>query len=84
MKPLLHIENLHLSVNEKPILHNLNLTVNAGEIHVVMGPNGAGKSTLAAAIVGNPVFQVDQGSLFSSGRGKVSFFPSKILKKSPA
>ena len=45
MKPLLHIENLHLSVNEKPILHNLNLTVNAGEIHVVMGPNGAGKTT---------------------------------------
>ena len=67
MKPLLHIENLHLSVNEKPILHNLNLTVNAGEIHVVMGPNGAGKSTLAAAIVGNPVFQVDQGSIFFEG-----------------
>ena len=39
MEPLLHIENLHLSVNEKPILHNLNLTINAGEIHVVMGPN---------------------------------------------
>ena len=67
MKPLLHIENLHLSVNEKPILHNLNLTINAGEIHVVMGPNGAGKSTLAAAIVGNPVFQVDQGSIFCEG-----------------
>ena len=67
MEPLLHIENLHLSVNEKPILHNLNLTVNAGEIHVVMGPNGAGKSTLAAAIVGNPVFQVDQGSIFFEG-----------------
>ena len=67
MKPLLHIENLHLSVNEKPILHNLNLTINAGEIHVVMGPNGAGKSTLAAAIVGNPVFQVDQGSIFFEG-----------------
>lgn len=67
MEPLLHIENLHLSVNEKPILHNLNLTVNAGEIHVVMGPNGAGKSTLAAAIVGNPVFQVNQGSIFFEG-----------------
>lgn len=67
MEPLLHIENLHLSVNEKTILHNLNLTVNAGEIHVVMGPNGAGKSTLAAAIVGNPVFQVNNGSIFFQG-----------------
>mgnify|MGYP000847235445 FL=1 len=67
MKPLLHIENLHLSVNEKPILHNLNLTINAGEVHVVMGPNGAGKSTLAAAIVGNPIFQVNQGSIFFKG-----------------
>lgn len=67
MEPLLHIENLRLSVNEKPILHNLNLTINAGEIHVVMGPNGAGKSTLAAAITGNPVFQIDRGSIFFEG-----------------
>ena len=67
MESLLYIENLHLSVNEKPILHNLHLTVNAGEIHVVMGPNGAGKSTLAAAIVGNPIFQIDKGSIFFEG-----------------
>lgn len=67
MEPLVHIENLHLSVNEKPILHHVNLTINAGEVHVVMGPNGAGKSTLAAAIVGNPVFHIDQGSIFFNG-----------------
>lgn len=67
MEPLLHIENLHLSVNEKPILHHVNLTINAGEVHVVMGPNGAGKSTLAAAIVGNPIFHIDQGSIFFNG-----------------
>jgi len=67
MEPLLYIENLHLSVNEKAILHNVNITVNPGEIHVVMGPNGAGKSTLAAAITGNPVFQIDKGSIFFQG-----------------
>lgn len=64
MHSLLHIENLQLSVNEKPILHNLNLDVAPGTVHVIMGPNGAGKSTLAAAIVGNPAFHIDSGRIF--------------------
>ena len=44
--PLLSIEGLTASVDEKTILHNVNLNVAAGETHVLMGPNGAGKSTL--------------------------------------
>ena len=51
---LLNIQNLSVRVTEKPILHNLNLSVGAGETHVLMGPNGAGKSTLGNAIMGNP------------------------------
>ena len=43
--PLLSIEGLTASVDEKTILHNVNLNVAAGETHVLMGPNGAGKST---------------------------------------
>lgn len=61
---LIDIQNLQMSVNEKVILKNLNLSMNKGEVHVVMGPNGAGKSTLAAAIVGNPKFTVDSGKIF--------------------
>ena len=44
--PLLSIEGLTASVDEKTILHNVNLNVAAGETHVLMGPNGAGKTTL--------------------------------------
>ncbi|QOW61884.1 Fe-S cluster assembly ATPase SufC [Treponema pedis] len=61
---LLDIQNLQMSVGEKTILKDLNLSINKGEVHVVMGPNGAGKSTLAAAIVGNPKFNIDCGNIF--------------------
>lgn len=45
-KALLEIQNLHVRVEEKEILHGVNLTVGHDETHVLMGPNGTGKSTL--------------------------------------
>ena len=37
---MLEINNLHASVQGKPILKGINLVVNPGEIHAIMGPNG--------------------------------------------
>ncbi|MDY3983033.1 MAG: ABC transporter ATP-binding protein, partial [Veillonellaceae bacterium] len=34
---LLQVSDLHVSVDEKEILKGINLTINKGEIHVVMG-----------------------------------------------
>ena len=61
---LLDIKELKISAGEKTIHNGLNLNINKGEVHVVMGPNGAGKSTLAAAIVGNPKFTINSGSIY--------------------
>ena len=47
---LLKVENLHVSVGDKEILHGVDLTVGRDEIHVLMGPNGTGKSTLGYAL----------------------------------
>ena len=60
---VLHIENLHVSVEGKQILDGITLTVKAGEVHALMGPNGSGKSTLAYALMGHPKYQVTQGAI---------------------
>ena len=49
---MLEIKELTSKVEDKEILKGLNLTVNRGEVHVIMGPNGAGKSTLAIILDG--------------------------------
>ena len=54
-EPILNIKQLNARVEEKEILHDINLQIRKGETHVLMGPNGAGKSTLwAMSLMGNP------------------------------
>lgn len=60
---MLKIKNLHVSINDKPVLKGLNLEVNAGEVHAIMGPNGSGKSTLSKVIAGHPAFKVTEGTI---------------------
>lgn len=68
MSELLRVENLHVSVGGKELLHGINLTVNKGEVHVIMGVNGAGKSTLLYAIMGNPVYKITEGHIYFEGQ----------------
>lgn len=64
---MLQIKNLHATVAGKEILKGVDLTINDGEIHAIMGTNGAGKSTLSNVIVGNPVYEVTEGSITFNG-----------------
>ena len=65
---MLEIKNLHVSVEGKPILNGLNLTVNPGEVHAIMGPNGSGKSTLAQVVAGREEYEVTEGSVTYKGK----------------
>lgn len=43
---LIEVKNLSVSIHEKEILSNVNLSINEGEVTVLVGPSGSGKTTL--------------------------------------
>jgi Fe-S cluster assembly ATP-binding protein len=67
MTTTLEIRNLHVTVEDKPILRGVNLVVKQGEVHAMMGPNGSGKSTLANVMLGNPAYEVTEGDIILDG-----------------
>ena len=67
-KKLLEVKNLHVDVEDKQILHGVNLEIGKGETHVLMGPNGTGKSTLGYSLMGNPRYTVREGEIWFDGK----------------
>lgn len=81
MSKLLEIKDLHVNAGEKEILKGLNLTINKGEIHVIMGPNGAGKSTLANVVLNNPEYKKTKGTVTFEEQNINNLSTDKIAKK---
>ncbi len=72
---MLEITNLHVRVEDKPILRGISLSVRAGEVHAIMGPNGSGKSTLASVLAGRDGYTVTEGSVTFDGRDLLALAP---------
>ncbi len=72
---MLSIENLHVSVNDKPILKGISLQVKPGEVHAIMGPNGSGKSTLSHILAGKPGYSVTEGKITYDGKDLIAMEP---------
>lgn len=58
MATVLNVKDLEAKLQGKSIIHNIDLKVDSGQIHLVMGPNGAGKSTLGKALMNWPDIEV--------------------------
>jgi Fe-S cluster assembly ATP-binding protein len=77
MTAVLEIRNLHVNVEDKPILRGVNLIVKQGEVHALMGPNGSGKSTLANVMLGNPAYEVTAGEIIFEGEDILELEPDE-------
>ncbi len=78
---LLQVKDLAAGIEEREILHGVDLSVKAGEIHVIMGPNGAGKSTLGNTIMGDPRYIVNAGSITFDGEDITELSTDKRANK---
>ena len=74
---LLCCRGLSAAVEDKAILHDVDLSVPQGQVHVLMGPNGAGKSTLGHVLMGDPTYEVTAGSITFDGADITGLSPDK-------
>ena len=74
---MIQIKNLHVSIGDNDILKGVNLTLEAGKVHVLMGPNGAGKSTLTKAIVGHYDIKVTEGEIIYKDKDILKMQPEE-------
>jgi ABC-type branched-subunit amino acid transport system ATPase component len=71
--PILQIERLVAGYSGQPVLHHVDLHVDAGEVVSLLGANGAGKSTLLKTIMGT--VQIIQGFIRLDGVGVAGWAP---------
>ena len=63
---VLQVKGISKMLGGKPILDNCSLTVNRGELKVLIGPSGAGKSTFLQSI--NCLIPPDSGEIYLEGQ----------------
>lgn len=69
---MLSIKNLKVSVDNKIILDNFNLDIEDGQIVTLMGPNGVGKSTICKVLLGDPTYEILEGTITYNGEDLLS------------
>lgn len=80
-EPILEIVDLHASVESKPILRGIDLTIRPGEVHAIMGPNGSGKSTLASVLAGREAYRITRGTVRFQGRDLLELDPEERARE---
>ena len=82
MSALLELDGLEISFGGVKALHNVGLTLAAGEILALIGPNGAGKTTVFNCISG--LYRPDRGRILLDGREIQGLRPHRVAAQGVA
>ncbi|MCJ1656919.1 ATP-binding cassette domain-containing protein [Staphylococcus sp. NRL 16/872] len=76
---MIQIQNLDKSIQNKPILKDINVDIKKGRLTSLIGPNGAGKSTLLSAI--SRLFEYEKGTITVEGKSVLDYKNDDLAKK---
>lgn len=65
-KPIVSVKNFSLTLDGKPIVHDLNFEIQSGEIFALLGANGSGKTSTIRALLG--IYPRYGGTLHIAGK----------------
>ncbi|MCA6298465.1 MAG: ABC transporter ATP-binding protein [Phenylobacterium sp.] len=85
-EPAIDVRDLCVDRGGAPVLRNLRLSVNAGEVYALLGGNGAGKSTTLAVLMGllRPaggsveVMGLDPATQADAVRRRIAYLPETV------
>lgn len=77
----LEIKNISIQTDNKEVVHDVSMTLEAGTISVLMGPNGSGKSTFTNGIFGHPKYIILNGSVILEGEDIAGLVTEKKAQK---
>lgn len=66
IKPIVHVENFHLTIGDKQIVKDLSFDVAPGEVFAFLGSNGSGKTSTIRSLLG--IYEATGGTLHINGK----------------
>ena len=76
---MLEVKDIYVAYGITPVLHGVNMIINANEMVALLGSNGAGKSTLINTVLG--MLKPTRGTILFEGKNIEKLPPHEIVKR---